>query len=229
MKNNFYLSGLVLLITFAFTVVVTPVQAVTSVDENTDVDVTEVENLNKLPEQANVRAYQVQECLQISRVIRQGASGEEVEKLQEFLKEKGHFEFDKITGYYGPVTEEAVKRFQAKEGLVSKGNPETTGYGQIGPKTMARIAKRSCLTENKPDVDDNDEDDEDKDSATVEELEKTIAALQAEIVRLKAKVAKIKAQKEQGDDTDEDGDVDGDNEEDGDVDGDNEEDEGNEE
>lgn len=227
MKNNFYLLGLVLLITFAFTVVVTPAQAVTSVNENADV--TEVEDMTNLPKEANVRAHQVQECLQISRVIRQGASGEEVKQLQEFLKEKGYFEFDKITGYYGPVTEDAVKKFQAKEGLVSKGNPETTGYGQIGPKTRARIAKRSCLTENKPDVD-NDDDDEnnDDDSATVEELEKTIAALEAQIVRLKAKVAKIKAQKEQGDDTDEDEDEE-EEEEEVDEDGEDEENEGGEE
>src|SRR3989339_2159552 len=54
----------------------------------------------------------------------------QVTQLQKFLAQdsivypEGH-----ITGFYGPLTEQAVKRWQAKNGLVSSGSPDTTGYG----------------------------------------------------------------------------------------------------
>ncbi|PIR85567.1 hypothetical protein COU15_00525 [Candidatus Kaiserbacteria bacterium CG10_big_fil_rev_8_21_14_0_10_45_20] len=44
-----------------------------------------------------------------------------------------------VTGYYGQLTKAAVERFQAEQGIVSQGTPATTGYGRVGPKTMARI------------------------------------------------------------------------------------------
>jgi peptidoglycan hydrolase-like protein with peptidoglycan-binding domain len=44
-----------------------------------------------------------------------------------------------ISGYYGSLTEEAVKRFQTKYGIINYGTPNTTGYGVVGPKTRAKI------------------------------------------------------------------------------------------
>lgn len=44
-----------------------------------------------------------------------------------------------ITGYYGKATEQAVKRFQSKYGIVSSGTPASTGYGAVGPKTNAKL------------------------------------------------------------------------------------------
>jgi peptidoglycan hydrolase-like protein with peptidoglycan-binding domain len=44
-----------------------------------------------------------------------------------------------ITGYYGTLTRAAVQRFQAFYGIVSSGSPSTTGYGRVGPATMARM------------------------------------------------------------------------------------------
>ncbi len=140
----------------------------------------------ELPENASERAHQVQECLKISRMLKKGVSGEEVEKLQEFLKEKGHFDHEETTKYYGNITEEAVKKFQKAEGIVDSGDPESTGFGQVGPKTRAQIGKVSCLTEGVGDEDeaaDTDKDeDEKKDEA--EELEAKVESLETEVERL---------------------------------------------
>ncbi|MDO8603872.1 MAG: fibronectin type III domain-containing protein [bacterium] len=43
------------------------------------------------------------------------------------------------TGYYGPLTENAVKRFQKANGIINYGTPATTGYGKAGPKTIKKI------------------------------------------------------------------------------------------
>ncbi|PIR18600.1 MAG: hypothetical protein COV48_06610, partial [Elusimicrobia bacterium CG11_big_fil_rev_8_21_14_0_20_64_6] len=43
------------------------------------------------------------------------------------------------TDYFGAMTENAVQRFQVKYGIVSSGAPQTTGYGVVGPKTMAKL------------------------------------------------------------------------------------------
>jgi len=44
-----------------------------------------------------------------------------------------------VTGYFGALTRSAVMRFQAQQGIVSSGSPTTTGYGRVGPSTLARI------------------------------------------------------------------------------------------
>jgi len=43
------------------------------------------------------------------------------------------------TEYFGFRTRESVKKFQATYGIVSSGNEETTGYGVVGPKTIAKL------------------------------------------------------------------------------------------
>lgn len=42
-------------------------------------------------------------------------------------------------GYWGPITIEAVQKFQAKYSIVWSGTPATTGYGALGPKTQAKL------------------------------------------------------------------------------------------
>lgn len=44
-----------------------------------------------------------------------------------------------VTGYFGSLTSAAVQRFQAKYGVVSSGSPATTGYGRVGPMTIAKF------------------------------------------------------------------------------------------
>lgn len=53
-------------------------------------------------------------------VLKNGSKGEEVKILQSELKKKGYFT-GQVTGYFGSLTEAAVKRFQAKSKLVADG------------------------------------------------------------------------------------------------------------
>jgi len=43
------------------------------------------------------------------------------------------------TNFFGTGTENAVKKFQTKYGIVSSGTPATTGYGAVGPATRAKL------------------------------------------------------------------------------------------
>ena len=70
----------------------------------------------------------------------------EVSALQKFLaQDSSIYPEGLITGYFGPATEKAVQRWQAKNNIVSSGSPDTTGYGVVGSKTRAAIRK-SCGT-----------------------------------------------------------------------------------
>lgn len=81
------------------------------------------------------------QCPYISRVLRRGASGADVTRLQQFLAlDPAIYPEAQITGYYGALTEAAVKRFQCKNKLVCDGTPESTGYGVTGPRTAALLA-----------------------------------------------------------------------------------------
>lgn len=53
-------------------------------------------------------------------VLKNGSEGEEVKELQSQLKQKGYFT-GQVTGYFGSMTEEAVKRFQSKNKLTADG------------------------------------------------------------------------------------------------------------
>jgi len=52
--------------------------------------------------------------------LKNGSEGEAVKELQSELKKKGYFT-GQITGYFGSLTEAAVKRFQAKSKLTADG------------------------------------------------------------------------------------------------------------
>ena len=60
-------------------------------------------------------------------VLKNGSKGDEVKKLQSELKKKGYFTSE-VTGYFGSMTEAAVKRFQTKTKLTSDG---VAGAGTI--------------------------------------------------------------------------------------------------
>src|SRR3989344_8489403 len=93
-------------------------------------------------------ASPVAECRRLASGMWVGLSdretGNEVSRLQKFLRAQGDFTYSEITGFYGPATEEAVRRFQSRSGIVSGGNAETTGYGVVGPSTRAKIIEVSC-------------------------------------------------------------------------------------
>jgi len=90
------------------------------------------------------------ECPSLSRLLTVGSRGADVTALQEYLRAKGHMS-DVSTGYFGVITEAAVKKFQAANGVVSTGNAASTGYGAVGPKTRAIIASL-CSNASAPSV-----------------------------------------------------------------------------
>lgn len=87
-------------------------------------------------------------CVSIRRTFRFGDYNEEVTKIQEFLEAKGYFSHPYITPYFGPVTEKAVQDFQRDKGIVSHGTPSTTGFGQVGPRTIKAMEMESCPSNN---------------------------------------------------------------------------------
>jgi peptidoglycan hydrolase-like protein with peptidoglycan-binding domain len=74
-----------------------------------------------------------------SRYLSLGSTGLEVAALQGFLIAHGLLANGKTTGYYGPMTVNAVQRYQSSIGLISSGNASTTGYGVVDSRTRAAI------------------------------------------------------------------------------------------
>jgi peptidoglycan hydrolase-like protein with peptidoglycan-binding domain len=75
----------------------------------------------------------------LTRNLSRGSSGSDVTVLQQFLVSQGYITSDSVTGYFGPLTEAGLKKFQAAQGIVSSGDPLSTGFGNAGPGTRARI------------------------------------------------------------------------------------------
>ncbi|MDP3646283.1 MAG: cupredoxin domain-containing protein [bacterium] len=81
-------------------------------------------------------------CPQLGRALSVGSEGTDVTQLQTFLAaDPSIYPEGKVTGYYGALTQAAVQRFQAQQSIVSSGSPESTGYGRVGPRTIAAIAQ----------------------------------------------------------------------------------------
>jgi hypothetical protein len=82
-----------------------------------------------------------------TRQLDLGATGADVKSLQQFLNKQGFavaqpgqpgsagFE----TEYFGPATQKALQQFQAAQGIVSTGDPLSTGYGRVGPATLKKL------------------------------------------------------------------------------------------
>ncbi len=84
-------------------------------------------------------------------LLAKGDEGEAVKALQERLRVAG-FYYGNSTGIYGPITEDAVKRFQRAYGLdvdgivgaqtITKLPPMGVGFGEEAPKSMTIAATR---------------------------------------------------------------------------------------
>lgn len=81
-----------------------------------------------------------------------GDRGEDVTELQTYFSTTPVIYPERlVTGYFGPLTQAAVRRYQTAHGIVSQGTPVTTGYGRVGPRTMASInAQLAGIDESAP-------------------------------------------------------------------------------
>jgi peptidoglycan DL-endopeptidase LytE len=57
----------------------------------------------------------------VNEVMKIGSRGNNVKVLQQNLKQLGYFKYPEITGYFGTITQDAVKRFQQANGLSATG------------------------------------------------------------------------------------------------------------
>lgn len=99
---------------------------------------TQLESLGKAKIEVKETAKEIKGTLQLLRQLRLGMTGEDVKSLQEILAtDPDIYPEGKITGYFGSLTEKAVKRFQTKAGIEQA--------GVVGPKTLSKI--NELLTE----------------------------------------------------------------------------------
>lgn len=76
----------------------------------------------------------------ITSTLNVGNSGTNVTNLQTLFADNSTIYPEKlVTGYFGSLTRMAVERFQTIYNIVSSGSPSTTGYGRVGPVTLAKI------------------------------------------------------------------------------------------
>jgi peptidoglycan hydrolase-like protein with peptidoglycan-binding domain len=81
-------------------------------------------------------------CPNLYRMLSRGSRGSDVIALQKFLISEGLMTSDAATGFFGPMTEAAVQRWQAQNSIVASGDVRTTGYGVVGARTRAAITAR---------------------------------------------------------------------------------------
>ena len=72
-----------------------------------------------------------------------GDRGAEIQKIQTRLKELGYYEYSRVTEYYGPITEEAVLKFKAKNGL-------STANSTVDAQTYSLLFSNSATKYVKP-------------------------------------------------------------------------------
>ncbi|PIR69345.1 MAG: hypothetical protein COU47_03170 [Candidatus Niyogibacteria bacterium CG10_big_fil_rev_8_21_14_0_10_46_36] len=82
------------------------------------------------------------------RSLSYGVSGDDVVSVQKQLISFGYLAVGKSTGYFGPLTDTAVKTFQCDHNVVCSGSSATTGYGVVGPKTRAALASVGAAADN---------------------------------------------------------------------------------
>jgi hypothetical protein len=98
-------------------------------------DENEVDNINKILRGQQVLGTSTGTAAGAGFVFTQtlqlGSSGQEVVELQKVLIAKGFLKIDAPTGYFGPITEAAVKAYQTAHGLPA--------VGIVGPLTRAAL------------------------------------------------------------------------------------------
>ncbi|TSC71433.1 MAG: polysaccharide deacetylase [Parcubacteria group bacterium Gr01-1014_70] len=81
-----------------------------------------------------------------ARSLSFGLSGNDVKTLQNTLIAEGYLAVGKATGYFGPLTETAIKKFQCDQNIICSG-ARISGYGIYGPRTQAALAGVSAASQ----------------------------------------------------------------------------------
>lgn len=83
-----------------------------------------------------------------STLLKRGSSGTQVTLIQTNLKKLGYFTYPKMTGYYGSVTETAVRRFQKANGLSADGiiGKNTLGVLSANLPTKSAVNTKTLLS-----------------------------------------------------------------------------------
>ena|SRR3989344_570608 len=108
-------------------------------------------------QQVTARQQQQQVFVSLVATLKEGSIGDQVTTLQTLLAlDPSLYPEGKITGYFGKLTAQAVKRFQKRHGFEQIGN--------VGPKTLKKLnelfdKKSSSMKDNKNDEDNDGEDD----------------------------------------------------------------------
>lgn len=99
---------------------------------------------------AHAQGAPASQCPDLSSTLRFGmtdaAAGGQVSELQRFLS--SYYGLDPreyVTGYFGNLTRENVRRFQCERMQLCSGAEDTNGYGLVGPATRAAIRER-CVS-----------------------------------------------------------------------------------
>ncbi|EZP75154.1 NLP/P60 protein [Parageobacillus genomosp. 1] len=77
-----------------------------------------------------------------------GSRGNNVKVLQQNLKQLGYFKYPEITGYFGTITQDAVKRFQQANGLSATGVADARTVQLIEKALDQRSVKASAARDN---------------------------------------------------------------------------------
>jgi len=92
----------------------------------------QLESLRQAKEEVKESVKEIKTTLKLTRQLDLGMSNEDIELLQEILATDPEiYPEGLITGYFGPLTARAVKRFQKAAGIEQ--------VGRVGPKTLSKI------------------------------------------------------------------------------------------
>lgn len=75
--------------------------------------------------------------------LRLGDEGSTVTKIQDILSKYGYLHSGNVTGYYGEITEQAVKLFQTQNGLSSDGTVGALTLAKMSSDNIARAPRQS--------------------------------------------------------------------------------------
>ncbi len=75
--------------------------------------------------------------------LEEGYGGDEVRTLQRLLVERNFFPEEEVNGYFGPLTRDAVIRYQLSMGLIK--HSSDNGAGIVGPATLTALNQEEQL------------------------------------------------------------------------------------